>query len=57
MLLEAVTHRSAKETFGLQRCYEKLEVLGDAIMDYLANYNLISYTLFEKYLEKDSNSY
>ena len=49
MLLEALTHRSFKDTFNLSLCYEKLEVLGDAILDYIANANLIKYTLFEKY--------
>ena len=48
-LLEAMTHRSFKEAFQIQVCYEKLEVLGDAILDYLANANLIKYTMYEKY--------
>ena len=49
ILLEALTHRSFKETYGLAFCYEKLEVLGDAILDYIANSNLIKFTMFEKY--------
>ena len=49
LLLEALTHRSFKETYGLAACYEKMEVLGDAILDYIANSNLIKYTMFEKY--------
>lgn len=49
LLLEALTHRSFKEAYGLSSCYEKLEVLGDAILDYIANSNLIKYTMFEKY--------
>ena len=49
VLLEALTHRTFKEAYGLNNCYEKLEVLGDAILDYLANSNLIKYTMFEKY--------
>ena len=49
LLLEALTHRSFKETYGLTACYEKMEVLGDAILDYIANANLIKYTMFEKY--------
>ena len=49
LLLEALTHRSFKETYGLASCYEKLEVLGDAILDYIANSNLIKFTMFEKY--------
>ena len=56
-LLEAVTHKSARDFYGLDSCYEKLEVLGDCILDYLMNYNLIHYTLFERYLKKDSNVY
>ena len=49
LLLEALTHRSFKETYSLSTCYEKMEVLGDAILDYIANSNLIKYTMFEKY--------
>lgn len=49
LLLEALTHRSFKETYSLATCYEKMEVLGDAILDYIANSNLIKYTMFEKY--------
>ena len=49
LLLEALTHRSFKETYCLTACYEKMEVLGDAILDYIANANLIKYTMFEKY--------
>ena len=49
VLLEALTHKTFKEAYGLNSCYEKLEVLGDAILDYLANSNLIRYTMFEKY--------
>ena len=49
ILIEALTHKSFKDQYGLTGCYEKLEVLGDAILDYLANGNLIRYTLFEKY--------
>ncbi len=37
--------------------YEKLEVLGDAILDYVVNYNIMHYTLFERYLVKDPNIY
>ena len=28
---------------------EKLEVLGDALLDYIANSNLLQYTMFERY--------
>ena len=47
--MEAFTHRSFKEYYGLSVTYERLEVLGDAILDYLANSNLIKYTIVEKY--------
>lgn len=53
LLLEAMTHRSFKETYNLSRCYEKLEVLGDAILDYIANSNLLKYTLFDRYNIKE----
>ena len=49
VLLEALTHWSFKESYGLSFCYEKLEVLGDAILDYIANSNLMKFTMFEKY--------
>lgn len=52
LLLEALTHESY-QTFVLQRdeesaelfpSYEKLEVLGDAVLDTIVNSNLIGYT-------------
>jgi dsRNA-specific ribonuclease len=49
LLLEAFTHRSFMDTYKLDLCYEKLEVLGDSILDYVANSNLIKYTMFERY--------
>jgi len=49
ILLDALTHRSFKDTNNLSGCYEKLEVLGDAILDYIANSNLLKYTIFERY--------
>lgn len=50
LLLEAFTHKSFKEYHQLDNNhYETLEVLGDAILDYLANSNLIKYTILEKY--------
>ena len=49
LLIEALTHRSFRDAHSLDTCYEKLEVLGDAILDYLANSNLMNYTMFEKY--------
>ena len=51
LLLEAMTHRSGKAHFRLPFNYEKLEILGDAVLDYLANANLLRFTLFERYLE------
>ena len=56
LLLEAFTHRSGQQFYKLNRNYEKLELLGDAILDYLANSNLLRFTLFERYLEP-SNQY
>ena len=49
LLLEAFTHSSFMEFYKLDACYEKLEVLGDSILDYVANSNLIKYTMFERY--------
>jgi len=49
LLLEAFVHPSFMETYQLDVCYEKLEVLGDSILDYIANSNLIKYTMFERY--------
>ncbi len=57
LLIEAITHKSAKEQLELGICYEKLEVLGDSILDYLCNYSLMHYTVFERYIVKDPNSY
>ena len=57
LLLEALTHRSARDPFEIGVCYEKLEVLGDAILDYLCNYTLLNYTLFERYKQKDHSVY
>ena len=37
------------QSYNIGICYEKLEVLGDAILDYIANSNLIKFTMFEKY--------
>ena len=57
LLLEALTHRSARDPFEIGVCYEKLEVLGDAILDFLCNYTLLHYTLFERYKSKDPSTY
>ena len=37
------------EAYQTGSCYEKLEILGDAVLDYVANSNLIKFTMFEKY--------
>ena len=50
-MLEAFVHRSGKSHYNLPFCYEKLEILGDAVLDYLANSNLLRFTLFERYIE------
>ena len=56
-MLEAMTHKTGKNHFNLKFCYEKLEILGDAVLDYLANANLLRFTLFERYLEVEPNEY
>ena len=53
LLLEAFTSKGFMETYKTGVCYEKLEVLGDSILDYIANSNLIRYTMFEKYNVKE----
>lgn len=57
LLLEALTHRSGQSYYKLPRNYEKLELLGDAILDYLSNSNLLRFTLFERYLDQDDTTY
>lgn len=57
LLIEALTHRSARDPMEIGVCYEKLEVLGDSILDYLCNYSLLHYTLFERYKVKDPLQY
>jgi endoribonuclease Dicer len=57
LLLEAFTHRSARDPLDIGVCYEKLEVLGDAILDFLCNYTLLHYTLFERYKTKNTSVY
>lgn len=49
ILLAAVTHPSAKSHYRLSHDYEKLEALGDAILDYVITINMIRYTMFERY--------
>ena len=53
ILLEAFTHKSFRDAYGTTNHYEKLEVLGDSILDYIANSNLIKYTMLEKYNLKE----
>lgn len=57
LLIEALTHRSARDPMELGVCYEKLEVLGDAVLDHLCNYTLLHYTIFERFKEKDFSVY
>ena len=57
LLLEAMTHKTGKAYFNLPFNYEKLEILGDSILDYLANANLLRFTLFERYLERKPDEY
>jgi dsRNA-specific ribonuclease len=57
LLLEALTHKSGQLFYNLPRNYEKLELLGDAILDYLVNSNLLRFTLFEKYMPNDTGVY
>lgn len=52
LLLTALTHKSGQAQYRQKNNYEKLELLGDAVLDYLVNSNLLSFTLFERYLEK-----
>lgn len=52
-----MTHKSGKARYKIPFNYEKLEILGDAILDYLANSNLLRFTLFERYLEVNPNEY
>lgn len=54
LLMEALTHRSGKARYNLPFCYEKLEILGDSVLDYLANSNLLRYTIFERYISPES---
>mmetsp|Transcript_12898 Transcript_12898/g.19989 ORF Transcript_12898/g.19989 Transcript_12898/m.19989 type:complete len:454 (-) Transcript_12898:711-2072(-) len=50
ILLSALTHPSAKSFYQLDSDYEKLEALGDAILDYMININMMRFTMFERYL-------
>lgn len=49
LLIEAFTHTSFMDTYSTGMSYERLELLGDSILDYVANSNLIKFTMFEKY--------
>lgn len=57
LLLEAFTHKSGGRYFKLDFNYEKLEILGDSILDYLVNSNLLRFTLFERYLPEAGGVY
>lgn len=52
-----MTHKTGKNNFNLPFNYEKLEILGDAILDYVANSNLLRFTLFERYLVSNPDEY
>ena len=49
ILLAAVTHPSGRAHFQLEADYEKLEAVGDAILDYLIGINMMRNTMFERY--------
>ena len=49
LLVEALTHESFGTAFKLGFNYERLEHLGDAVLDFAINGNLMRYTIFEKY--------
>jgi hypothetical protein len=53
LLVESLTHRSFKDANNLSLCYEKLEVLGDAILDYIINSNVIDFTIFDRFNIKE----
>lgn len=44
ILLEAMTHKTMNP-LGFRYNYEKLEILGDSILDYIVNYSLVKFTL------------
>ena len=50
LLLAAVTHPSGKAHYQFRADYEKLEAVGDAILDYLIGINMMRNTMFERYL-------
>jgi dsRNA-specific ribonuclease len=54
LLLTALTHPSGRNFFNLENDYEKLEALGDAILDYMININMMRLTMFERYLPQHS---
>lgn len=53
LLLEAFSHSSFTEANHTGNNYEILEVMGDAVLDYVANSNLIKFTMFERYNIKE----
>jgi len=39
--------------FGFEGNYEKLEVIGDSLLDYMVNSNLIKFTLLGKFIKEE----
>ena len=52
-LLEAFSHSSFTEANNTGNNYEILELVGDAVLDYVVNSNLIKFTMFERYNIKE----
>lgn len=52
LLLAAVTHPSGKAHYHQSADYEKLEALGDAVLDYLIGVNMMRNTMFERYIPR-----
>lgn len=55
LLLAAVTHPSGRAHYQTGADYEKLEALGDAILDYIIGVNMMRNTMFERYLPRESD--
>jgi len=51
--VQALSHKSMNHAFNYDLNYEKLEVLGDSILDYIVNSNLVNYTLLGKFNEQE----
>jgi hypothetical protein len=55
LLLAALTHPSGRAHYQTGADYEKLEALGDAILDYIIGVNMMRNTMFERYLPQESD--